>query len=121
MKKVKSGYRSAAAKSTGAPRSIDEYFAGVQEPARSTMNEIRAAIRSAVLPEATETISYRIPAFKHNRALVWFAAFSNHCSLFPTASVVEAFKNDLKGFSTSNGPSTSPRTGNCRLHLLRSW
>ena len=34
---------------------------------------------------------------------MWFAAFSNHCSLFPTASVVEAFKNELKGFSTSKG------------------
>jgi uncharacterized protein YdhG (YjbR/CyaY superfamily) len=35
--------------------------------------------------------------------LVWFAAFSSHCSLFPTASVVEAFKNELKGFSISKG------------------
>jgi uncharacterized protein YdhG (YjbR/CyaY superfamily) len=35
--------------------------------------------------------------------LVWFAAFSNHCSLFPTASVVEAFKKELSGFSTSKG------------------
>jgi len=35
--------------------------------------------------------------------LVWFAAFSDHCSLFPTASVVAAFKNELKGFNTSKG------------------
>ena len=34
---------------------------------------------------------------------MWFAAFSNHCSLFPTAAVIEAFKDELKGFSTSNG------------------
>jgi uncharacterized protein YdhG (YjbR/CyaY superfamily) len=54
-------------------------------------------------PQATETISYRIPAFKYEGALVWFAAFSNHCSLFPTASVIEAFKKELKGFSTSKG------------------
>ncbi len=43
---------------------------------------------------------------------MWFAAFSNHCSLFPTASVVETFKNELKGFSTSKGtihfPSDKP-------------
>jgi uncharacterized protein YdhG (YjbR/CyaY superfamily) len=64
---------------------------------------MRAAIRSAVPPEATETISYRIPAFKHKRVLVWFAAFSNHCSLFPTASVIDAFKEELKGFSASKG------------------
>jgi uncharacterized protein YdhG (YjbR/CyaY superfamily) len=50
-----------------------------------------------VPPEATETISYRMPAFKHKGVLVWFAAFSNHCSLFPTASVIEAFKDELNG------------------------
>src|SRR5712692_2961767 len=102
MKKVKSGNRSSAAKGNGAPKNVDEYLAGVPEPARSTLNKIRAAIRAAVPPEATETISYRT-AFKYKEVLVWFAAFSNHCSLFPTASVVEAFKNELKGFSTSKG------------------
>jgi uncharacterized protein YdhG (YjbR/CyaY superfamily) len=103
MKKVKSANRGSAAKSNGVPKNVDEYLAGVPEPARSTLNKIRAAIRSAVPPDATETISYRIPAFKHKGVLVWFAAFSNHCSLFPTASVIEAFKNELKGFSTSKG------------------
>ena len=103
MKKVKSGNPSSAAKGNSAPKNVDEYVAGVPEPARSTLNKIRAAIRSAVPPEATETISYRIPAFKYKGVLVWFAAFSNHCSLFPTASVIEAFENELKGFSTSKG------------------
>lgn len=64
---------------------------------------MRAAIRSAAPPEATETISYRIPAFKYKGVLVWFAAFSDHCSLFPTAAVIKAFENELKGFSTSKG------------------
>jgi uncharacterized protein YdhG (YjbR/CyaY superfamily) len=34
---------------------------------------------------------------------VWFAAFSNHCSFFPTASVIETFKNELKDYSISKG------------------
>jgi len=100
---VKSGNRSSAAKGNGAPKNVDEYLADVPEPARSTLNKMRAAIRSAVPPEATETISYGMPAFKHKGVLVWFAAFSNHCSFFPTASVIEAFQNELKGFSTSKG------------------
>jgi uncharacterized protein YdhG (YjbR/CyaY superfamily) len=103
MKKVKSGNRSSPAKSNAAPKNVDEYLAGVPEPARSTLNKVRAAIRSAVPAQATETISYRIPAFKHKGVLVWFAAFSDHCSLFPTAAVIEAFKNELQGFSTSKG------------------
>src|SRR6267142_5056156 len=103
MKKVNSGESSSGARGTRAPKNIDEYLGGIPEPARGTLSKIRAAIRSAVPPEATETISYRMPAFKHKGVLVWFAAFSDHCSLFPTAAVIEAFKNELKGFSTSKG------------------
>ncbi len=103
MKKGKSGKRGSAGKSKGAPKSIDEYLAGVPEPARSTLNKVRAAIRSAAPREATETISYGMPAFKYKGVLVWFAAFSDHCSLFPTASVIEKFKNELKGLATSKG------------------
>jgi uncharacterized protein YdhG (YjbR/CyaY superfamily) len=103
MKKAKSRSRGSVAKRVAAPETVDEYLAGIPEPARAALNEMRAVIRSAVPPEAIEAISYKIPAFKHGRVLVWFAAFSNHCSLFPSASVIEAFKNELKGFSTSKG------------------
>src|SRR5579863_8533036 len=57
---------------TSPPKTVDEYLAGVPEPARSAMNKIRAVIRSAAPAEATETISYRMPAFKYNGVLVWF-------------------------------------------------
>jgi len=87
----------------GVPRNVDEYLARVPEPARSTLNRIRAVIRSAVPPAATETISYGMPAFRYKEVLVWFAAFSDHCSLFPTASVIEAYKKELQGFYTSKG------------------
>lgn len=60
-------------------------------------------IRSAVPPAATETMSYGMPAFRYKEVLVWFAAFSDHCSLFPTASVIEAYKKELRGFYTSKG------------------
>jgi uncharacterized protein YdhG (YjbR/CyaY superfamily) len=103
MEKMKSGDRSSQAKRKGGPKNVDEYLTAIPEPARSTFNKIRAAIRSAVPQKATETISYGIPAFKYSGVLVWFAAFSNHCSLFPTASIIEAFKKELEGFTTSKG------------------
>ena len=119
MKKVKSGNLGSAAKGNGGPKNVAEYLAGIPEPARSTLNKIRAAIRSVVPPEATEIISYRIPAFKYKRVLVWFAAFSNHCSLFPTASVIEAFKNELKGFSTSKGTIQFPTDQPLPIALIK--
>lgn len=105
MKKAKPGSLGSAAKrkGNGAPKTVDEYFADVPKPGRSTLNKMREAIRAAVPREATETISYGIPAFKGEVVLVWYAAFRDHCSLFPTASVIEAFKKELKGFSKSKG------------------
>lgn len=101
MKRVKPVNR--GSKGNVAPSNVDEYLARVPEPARSTLNKVRAAVRSALPPEATEIISYRIPAFKYKGSLLWFAAFKDHCSLFPGASVIEAFKSELKDFHTSKG------------------
>ncbi|HEY6268344.1 MAG TPA: DUF1801 domain-containing protein [Candidatus Acidoferrum sp.] len=90
--------------SSPAPKNTDEYLAAVPEPARSTLNKIRAAIRSVVPAEATEAISYGMPSFKYKGALVWFAAFSDHCSLFPgSGRVIATFQGELKKFQTSKG------------------
>jgi uncharacterized protein YdhG (YjbR/CyaY superfamily) len=105
MKSSKFAKRTPAHKSrpTAAPKTIDAYLAHVPDPARSTLQKVRAAIRSSVPPGATETISYKIPAFQHGEIIIWFAAFANHCSLFPTARVIEMFKDDLKPFTLSKG------------------
>ena len=102
MKKAKQKSE-AGGKRKAAPRSVDEYLAGLPEPARGTLSKIRAAIRSAVPREASEVISYGIPAFKHKRVLVWYAGFSEHCSFFPTAAVIEEFKGELSGYRMSKG------------------
>jgi len=104
MKKAKSGDRGPSTKGNAVPKTVDEYLAGVPKPARSTLKKVRAVIRAVVPPEATETISWRMPMFKYKGLLVGFAAFSNHCSLFPcSSSLLASFKNELKGFSTSKG------------------
>jgi uncharacterized protein YdhG (YjbR/CyaY superfamily) len=83
---------------------VEEYLAAVPEPARSTLNKIRAIIRSAAPPEATEAISYRIPTFQFKGPLVGFAAFPKHCSFFVMSSTVLApFQKELSGFETSKG------------------
>jgi uncharacterized protein YdhG (YjbR/CyaY superfamily) len=102
MKKAKN-HKDSGAKRPAPPKSIDEYLARVPEPARTTLKQVRLVIRSAVPPETTETISYQIPAFKYKGILVWFAAFSTHCSLFPTNAVIEAHKSELKRYTLSKG------------------
>ena len=82
--------------------SVDEYLAQVPEAERACLEDLRATIRTAA-PDATETISYQMPTFKHRgRALVGFAAFTNHCSLFPYGTgVLKALEEDLRPYDTS--------------------
>jgi uncharacterized protein YdhG (YjbR/CyaY superfamily) len=117
MKKTKSTKRNSASKSAApkkrtakpatpklpAPKTVDEYFDRLQEPALSALYKMREAIQSTVPQEAVEFISYGVPAFKLTRVLVWYAAFADHCSLFPTNAVIVAFKDELKSFTTSKG------------------
>jgi len=119
QKKVKVGNRTTAAKRGSATKTVEEYVGGLPEATRSTFAKLRAAVRSAVPPEATEIISYGMPAFRHGRVLVWFAAFSDHCSLFPTAAVVAGFKNELKGYTTSKGTIHFPMDKRLPITLIK--
>ena len=61
---------------------IDEYIAGFPPRVRAILRKVRTTIRKAA-PDATETISYRIPAFRQSGILVYFAAFKTHVGLYP--------------------------------------
>jgi uncharacterized protein YdhG (YjbR/CyaY superfamily) len=107
MKKTSDRLRSATKKPanqrSASVKTVDDYLAVVPQPARTTLEKVRAAIRSVVPAETSEVLSYKIPAFKYKQVLVWYGAFSDHCSLFPTAAVIENFKDELKPFRKSKG------------------
>jgi uncharacterized protein YdhG (YjbR/CyaY superfamily) len=89
---------------TTPPKDTDTYLASLPDDARMALEKVRAAIKSAA-PEAVEAISYSMPAFKYRgRALVAYAAFKDHCSLFPMSSgVIEAHAADLVAYDTAKG------------------
>jgi uncharacterized protein YdhG (YjbR/CyaY superfamily) len=83
---------------------VEAYLARVSEPARTTLEKLRAMIRAAAPKDATEAISYGIPSFHFKGALVWYAAFKKHCSFFPMDhSLEEEFAEELKKYKTSKG------------------
>jgi uncharacterized protein YdhG (YjbR/CyaY superfamily) len=104
---------------SGAPETVDEYLARMPGPARSAVKQMRAAIRSVVPRDAVETVSYSIPAFRNNVVLVWYAAFASHVSLFPTASIIEAFKDELAKFRTSKGTIRFPTDQPLPIALIK--
>ena len=86
------------------PTSVDEYIAALPEERRAALEELRQVIRAAA-PEATETISFQMPAFRtHGRILVYYAAFRAHYSLFPASEAVrEALGEELVPYLAGRG------------------
>jgi uncharacterized protein YdhG (YjbR/CyaY superfamily) len=65
---------------------------------------MRAVIRAAAPAEATECISYQMPAFRYKGGLVCYAAFQDHCSFFPmNSTLVKQFAKELEKYSTNKG------------------
>lgn len=87
-----------------APTSVEEYLSRLSEPYRAALERLRATIQAAA-PHATETISYQMPAFRDgDRLLVSYAAFKDHCSLFPMSKAVIAdHVDELARFVSGKG------------------
>ena len=83
---------------------VDAYLATLDEPKRSTLEEVRRRILD-VIPEAEECISYGAPAFRIGGTVVaGFAAFKNHLSYLPhSGSVFSELETDLVAYRRSSG------------------
>jgi uncharacterized protein YdhG (YjbR/CyaY superfamily) len=83
---------------------VEAYLADVPEPARTTLERLRAIIRAAAPKSATEEVTYRIPSFNYKGSLVAYAAFKKHCSFFPMGSRgIEEFAEELAGYRVTKG------------------
>lgn len=104
---------------TRASSSIDEYIEHFPEHTRALLDEVRMLIRETV-PDATETMSYRMPTFDLNgRHLVHFAGYETHIGFYPIPTGVEAFKDELSAFKTGKGSVRFPLDQPLPLDLIR--
>ncbi len=104
MKKVSSVSTVPPLTGDGKAADVEAYLAACPEPHRTTLIKVRKMIRAAAPKEATEGISYGMPAFRYKGGLVGYAAFKEHCSFFPMSGrVVEEFAVELKPYKTSKG------------------
>ena len=104
-------------------KDVDEYLASVPKEARTTLEKLRRTIKAAA-PMAAEVISYQMPMYKHHGMVVGFAAFKNHCSIFPGAAVMDAYKEELRQYDTSKGtirfPANKPLPATLVRKLVRA-
>jgi uncharacterized protein YdhG (YjbR/CyaY superfamily) len=111
---------------------VDAYIAGVDPAKRDALERIRRLAKKAV-PEAVETISYRMPTLTYRgKAFLGFDAHTKHIGIYPyDGSVIEALRETLRDYETSKGairvPLDTPipeRTLHaiiaCRLRAIRA-
>ena len=99
--------------------SVAEYMATLPDDRRAVMEQLRSTIRAAA-PEATETISYNMPAFRLNgRFLVSYEAFKRHYSLFPwTDQMVAELGDAVKPYAVGKGTLRFPADQPIPLDLV---
>jgi uncharacterized protein YdhG (YjbR/CyaY superfamily) len=96
---------------------VDEYIALQPETVQENLVIIRNIIKTTV-PEALETISYQMPAFKYHGMLCFFAVFKDHYSLFVSPGTREAFSAMLTTYKTTKSAIHFPKGKTLPVDLI---
>jgi uncharacterized protein YdhG (YjbR/CyaY superfamily) len=98
---------------------IDEYHQSQSEEVREILELLRKTIKRAA-PQATEVISYGMPAFRYNgKVLVYYAAYKYHIGFYSTTNPIINFKKELEKFKTSKGAIQFPLNKRLPLGLIQ--
>jgi uncharacterized protein YdhG (YjbR/CyaY superfamily) len=83
-------------------KSVDDYIASQPDGAQTLLHRVRRTIRKAV-PQAEETISYKMPTYRlHGKRMLFFAGWKRHYSLYPaTKHIIATFKQELAPYEIS--------------------
>lgn len=99
------------------PNEIDNYISQFPPETQIALQQVRATIKKAA-PNAAEIISYKMPAYKQNKMLVYFAGYKNHIGLYPGASGIEAFADEISKYKWAKGSVQFPLNKKMPLSLI---
>jgi uncharacterized protein YdhG (YjbR/CyaY superfamily) len=103
---------------SGTPTTIDEYIANFPVEIQSLLNQVRSTIKQAA-PDAEESISYGMPAYKaYRKPLVYFAAFKNHIGFYATPTGHAEFAKALSKYKQGKGSVQFPIDQPMPLELI---
>ena len=99
------------------PIDVDAYISGFPKDTQKLLKQVRATIKKAA-PQAEEVISYGMPAYKLNGALIYFAGYKNHIGLYPMPSAIVAFKKQISDYNWAKGSVQFPFNKPLPLELI---
>lgn len=99
------------------PMNVDSYIAAFPEDQQALLRKVRRAIRAAA-PKAQELISYRMPAYRQNGMLVYFAGFKNHIGFYPPVRGSAALEKAVAKYAGPRGNLQFPYDQGLPLSLI---
>jgi uncharacterized protein YdhG (YjbR/CyaY superfamily) len=81
---------------------IDSYIAQFEPDIRQVLERVRRTISHAA-PDAKETVSYRMPAFRQHGILVYFAAWKKHIGLYPPIAGEKTLEKAIARYAGPKG------------------
>ncbi len=100
------------------PKSTDEYISSFPAATQILLQEVRETIKSAA-PNANESISYGMPAYKLNgKAFVYFAGYKNHIGFYATPTGHAEFNAELSKYKQGKGSVQFPINEPMPLDLI---
>lgn len=81
---------------------VDKYISNQPSPQKEILQQIRHLIRQSG-PQAQESMSYGVPAFKLGGKSFMYAAFKNHIGIYPSPDIIKAYEKKLNAYETSKG------------------
>ena len=96
---------------------VVHYIADFPETTQKLLDQLRATIKKAA-PKATESISYMMPAYKYEGALVYFGGYKKHIGFYPMPAAITAFKKELSAYNLTKGTIQFPLDKPLPLSLI---
>jgi uncharacterized protein YdhG (YjbR/CyaY superfamily) len=98
---------------------IDAYLEALPAERREALSAVRLLVAES-LPEAQETMEYRMPTIKYRgHVLAAFASRKRHMSLYTDVDVIEAHRRELQGLSVTKAAIRFKRLEQLPLDLVR--
>lgn len=97
---------------------VDEYIASFPADKQALLQAVRQLILEEA-PESQESIAYKMPAYKFNGPLIYFALFEHHLGLYPTPEGISAFEKELKQYKQGKGSVQFPLAEPLPLDLIK--
>ncbi len=96
---------------------VDDYIAAFPKDVQQQLQSIRKTIKAAA-PKAEEIISYKMPGYKQNGMLVYFAGYKNHIGFYAMPTGHTNFKKELSVFKQGKGSVQFPLDKPLPLKLI---